>query len=100
LFEGGSGKRPESLEASANQGFVARLGGYQWLADSPIHSFREAKPGQAVRVVQSGYKWGETMSRVQLFIAKNAMAARLLGVAFAFALAHFGVHAHADPLLP
>ena len=40
------------------------------------------------------------MSRLQLFIAKNSIAARVLGIAFAFALAHFGVHTHADPLLP
>jgi hypothetical protein len=40
------------------------------------------------------------MSHIQLFVAKNAVAVRLLGVAFAFALAHFGVHAHADPFLP
>jgi len=40
------------------------------------------------------------MSRIQNFATKNAMTVRLLGVAFAFALAHFGVHTHADPLLP
>ena len=40
------------------------------------------------------------MSRIQSFVTRNALTIRLLGVAFAFALAHFGVHAHADPLLP
>jgi hypothetical protein len=40
------------------------------------------------------------MSRFQLFIAQNAMTARLLGVAFAFVLAHFGLHTLADPHLP
>jgi hypothetical protein len=36
------------------------------------------------------------MSRFQLFIAKNAMTARLLGVAFAFALAFLRIPL-ADP---
>lgn len=40
------------------------------------------------------------MSRFQLFIAKNAMTARLLGVAFAFALAFFGIRPLAEPFLP
>jgi hypothetical protein len=40
------------------------------------------------------------MSRLNLFIAKNAMTVRFISIAFAFALAHFGIRAHADPLLP
>ena len=40
------------------------------------------------------------MSRFQLFVAQNAMIARLIGVALVFALAHFGVRPMADPFLP
>jgi hypothetical protein len=40
------------------------------------------------------------MSRLNFFIARNAMTVRFLSVAFAVALAHFGFRAHADPLLP